>query len=201
MDCKITEKEEKVANKEEANEEDKATIKRKHSCGFPVSVDDHNHNHHDTDRDNDSDDGDDDHSTRGSSCGGWRRNKKKRTDHQQPRDHDDGVAVAENDGDVFAMLPTELLSYVLLAHLDSVWHFICMHVCHRWRNLLLAMQRPSSLPGGSGYTAALAGGGHLEVLQWARSQGCPWDKWTFMLAAQEGHLKVLQWVESQEEQL
>ena len=35
--------------------------------------------------------------------------------------------------------------------------------------------------------------GHLEVLQWARAHGCPWDKWTCAYAAEGGHLEVLQW--------
>ena len=38
-----------------------------------------------------------------------------------------------------------------------------------------------------------AGGGHLEVLQWARARGFPWDKWTCAYAAGNGHLEVLQW--------
>jgi hypothetical protein len=36
-------------------------------------------------------------------------------------------------------------------------------------------------------------GGHLEVLQWARQNGCEWDKWTCSYAAGRGHLEVLQW--------
>jgi len=34
-------------------------------------------------------------------------------------------------------------------------------------------------------------GGHLEVLQWARANGCPWDIRTCHAAAEGGHLKVL----------
>jgi len=36
-------------------------------------------------------------------------------------------------------------------------------------------------------------GGYLEMLQWARAQGCPWDEWTCIQAAKRGHLEVLQW--------
>ena len=36
-------------------------------------------------------------------------------------------------------------------------------------------------------------GGHLEVLQWAHQNGCPWDRGTCEAAAQEGHLQMLQW--------
>ena len=41
--------------------------------------------------------------------------------------------------------------------------------------------------------AAAALGGHLEVLQWARANGCPWDIRTCHKAAEGGHLKVLLW--------
>jgi hypothetical protein len=36
-------------------------------------------------------------------------------------------------------------------------------------------------------------GGHLEVLQWARRLGCPWDEFTCVYAAKGGHMEVLQW--------
>ena len=38
-----------------------------------------------------------------------------------------------------------------------------------------------------------AEGGHLEVLQWARANGAPWDERTCRDAAEGGHLEVLQW--------
>ena len=38
-----------------------------------------------------------------------------------------------------------------------------------------------------------AGGGYLEVLQWARANGCPWDEETCTFAAKKGHNEVLQW--------
>ncbi len=40
-------------------------------------------------------------------------------------------------------------------------------------------------------TAAL--GGHLEVLQWAREEDCPWNERTCANAALGGHLEVLKW--------
>jgi hypothetical protein len=39
-----------------------------------------------------------------------------------------------------------------------------------------------------------AEGGHLEVLQWARTNGCDWDESTCYAAAEGGHLEVLQWL-------
>ena len=35
--------------------------------------------------------------------------------------------------------------------------------------------------------------GHLEVLKWARENGCPWDSFTCSYAALNGHLEVLRW--------
>ncbi len=36
-------------------------------------------------------------------------------------------------------------------------------------------------------------GGHLEVLVWARANGCEWDDRTCAWAAQNGHPEVLEW--------
>ena len=40
---------------------------------------------------------------------------------------------------------------------------------------------------------AAARGGNLGVLQWARENGCEWDKRVCSQAAEGGHLGVLQW--------
>ena len=44
-----------------------------------------------------------------------------------------------------------------------------------------------------------AGGGHLHILHWARSQTppCPWNEKVCPTAALHGHLQVLQWLRSQ----
>jgi len=41
--------------------------------------------------------------------------------------------------------------------------------------------------------ASAARGGHLEVVQWAHANGCPWDEQTCARAAGGGRLAVLQW--------
>ena len=38
-----------------------------------------------------------------------------------------------------------------------------------------------------------AAGGHLVVLKWLHSTGCPWDSATCEAAALCGHLEVLKW--------
>jgi hypothetical protein len=56
----------------------------------------------------------------------------------------------------------------------------------------LQWARESDCPWCQGMCSAAAGGGHLEVLQWARAN-CPWDVRTCSAAAKGGHLEVLQW--------
>jgi hypothetical protein len=41
--------------------------------------------------------------------------------------------------------------------------------------------------------AESARNGHLDVLQWCRENGCPWDERTCAFAALNGHLYILQW--------
>ena len=41
--------------------------------------------------------------------------------------------------------------------------------------------------------ASAAENGHLDVLRWLRTKGCPWDECTCIAAAAYGHLDVLQW--------
>jgi len=41
--------------------------------------------------------------------------------------------------------------------------------------------------------ASVAEGGHLDVLEWARANGCSWDSLTCAYAASKGHLDVLEW--------
>ncbi len=82
--------------------------------------------------------------------------------------------------------------HILCQHVKPTWQVVCKSVCQRWHLLLLA-QPPPSL----NYTTTLAKKGHLEVLQWAVSQGCPWDKDTCAKAALYDHLKVLKWARGQ----
>jgi len=54
--------------------------------------------------------------------------------------------------------------------------------------------RTPHLGGNNLLTCAYAAeGGHLHILQWARENGCPWDKYTCAEAAEGGHFHILQW--------
>ena len=61
----------------------------------------------------------------------------------------------------------------------------------------LQWARSQGCPWESDTCSSAASNGHLEVLQWARSQGCPWESDTCSSAASNGHLEVLQWARSQ----
>ena len=38
-----------------------------------------------------------------------------------------------------------------------------------------------------------AGGGHLEVLKWARANGCPWNNRVLHYAAKYKHAAIVNW--------
>ena len=44
-----------------------------------------------------------------------------------------------------------------------------------------------------GVMAWAAAGGQLELLQWLRAEGCPWDFNTCYYAVEDGHVEVLRW--------
>ncbi len=95
-------------------------------------------------------------------------------------------AKGEHQEGAFGVLPNELVLYILCQHVKPIWQVVCKSVCQRWHLLLLNQRLP--LPD---YTITLAKKGRLGVLQWARSQGCPWDERTCAIAAEGGHLEML----------
>lgn len=52
-------------------------------------------------------------------------------------------------------------------------------------------------PWDSGTCASAAAGGQLQTLIWLKERGCPWDETSCSLAASNGHLQVLQWARKQ----
>ena len=58
---------------------------------------------------------------------------------------------------------------------------------------LLKWARQNGCPWNGGPCTTAAFGGHLEVLKWARENGCPWGELTCAQAAKGGHLEVLKW--------
>ena len=58
---------------------------------------------------------------------------------------------------------------------------------------VLQWARDNGCPWDEKTCAAAASTGHLDVLRWARDNRCPWDEKTCEGAGRWGHLDVLQW--------
>ena len=82
--------------------------------------------------------------------------------------------------------------------LESHYHEnTCSRAAEEGHLEVLQWARSEGCPWDNRTCSEAAGGGRLAVLQWARSQGCPWDEDTCFYAASEGYLEVLQWARSQ----
>ena len=95
-------------------------------------------------------------------------------------------------------------------YIDPSYHVVFKHVCRDYRAVLpvktksviadytssvsmIQWARANGCPWNKNMCSKVARGGHLEVLQWAHANGCPWDEDTCFWAAGCGHLEVLQW--------
>ena len=70
---------------------------------------------------------------------------------------------------------------------------LCAYAAKNGHLEVLQWARARGCPWDERTCACAAWNGHLEVLQWARAHGCPWDEDTCAWAAENGHLEVLQW--------
>ena len=75
-----------------------------------------------------------------------------------------------------------LQRYVKNGNLDMVKFYIKNGCPLRWKKHICILA---------------ADNGHLEILKWARSEGCQWSKWICWLAAGKGHLETLKWAISE----
>jgi hypothetical protein len=71
--------------------------------------------------------------------------------------------------------------------------YTCKYAAYGGHLDILKWARANGCPWGRTTCAFAAEGGHLEVLQWARENDCPWDERTCATAAYGGHLDVLKW--------
>ena len=69
---------------------------------------------------------------------------------------------------------------------------ICKAAARAGKLEVLQWARANGCPWSATCSKAAAGG-HLEVLQWAHANGCPWNELTCSEAAKGGHLAVLKW--------
>ncbi len=127
-------------------------------------------------------------------------------------------------GSPIGVLPLEM-AHAVLAQVDDLTLPACLFVCHDWRDAvadrakntwrgrqhllserlaadgrLATLQWARStldIPWGRTTCSEAARQGHLDLLRWARAQGCPWDENTCAQAARGGHLGLLQWARAQ----
>jgi len=64
---------------------------------------------------------------------------------------------------------------------------------HGKLDVLKYLRETMNIPWDVATGAAAAWIGNLEILKWARENGCPWDKRTCDNAARNGNLKLLKW--------
>ena len=77
---------------------------------------------------------------------------------------------------------------------SALSEWTCMYAAKGGHLELLQWARANGCPWNEETCGAAAENGHLEVLQWVRANGCPWDWRTCAGAAEGGHLEVLQWM-------
>ena len=69
---------------------------------------------------------------------------------------------------------------------------VCLLAAGRGYLNVLQWARANGCPWDSTICCSAAGMGHFDVLQWARANGCPWDENTCTFAAEKGRLEILQ---------
>jgi hypothetical protein len=69
------------------------------------------------------------------------------------------------------------------------------HVCFYAAGHLevLRWARENGCPWNSNTCSSAANGGHFEILKWARENGCPWGSSTCAYAVKGGHFEILKW--------
>jgi hypothetical protein len=70
---------------------------------------------------------------------------------------------------------------------------LCIWAAENGRLDVLQWARANGCPWNEWACACAAENGHLHVLEWLREHRCPWDRWTCGYAARGGHLNILQW--------
>jgi hypothetical protein len=86
---------------------------------------------------------------------------------------------------------TALRNLLQRGHLDR--RFVCKNAAQGGHLEVLRWARANGCPWDEATCASAAESGHFEVLRWARANGCPWDEATCASAAESGHFEVLKW--------
>jgi len=92
----------------------------------------------------------------------------------------------------------QLAALILLKDHGCPWdEYTCFHAAKGGHLNILQWARANGCPWWDEWTSHNAAkGGHLNILQWARANGCLWNENTSAFAAEYGHLNILQWLRS-----
>ena len=91
-------------------------------------------------------------------------------------------------------LPTDLIRLIIsFVARSPLSHITARFVCRRFRDLLPPLSEETRLHARHYFCTYAAVDGYLNLIKWARANGCSWNTQTCARAAQGGHLEVLQW--------
>jgi hypothetical protein len=74
-------------------------------------------------------------------------------------------------------------------HKEEVFYLICNPISKQFLNLFFLIKDVQMYR--KDFCEQCSKLGFLNILKWARKQGCPWDEWTCSAAASNGHLHIL----------
>src|SRR5689334_10696245 len=92
-------------------------------------------------------------------------------------------------------LPTDVLRLILSSYVarSPLSHITARFVCRRFRDLLVPPLSQQTRQQVLYFCNLAAAEGNLNLIEWARTNGCPWNEDTCACAAEGGHLEVLKW--------
>src|SRR4051812_18897833 len=79
---------------------------------------------------------------------------------------------------------------LILKLIPSYKHQILRLVCKDWYNVFRNTPRVSPCK----CISECAFYGELQLIQWLRENGCPWNEDTYSSATKGGHLKIIKWL-------
>src|SRR3984885_15425533 len=96
----------------------------------------------------------------------------------------------DEDKYLFENIPKEI-SNIILSNVGKVEFVIMTRVCKIWKIIIRSFC--SCFIKKEEFINSVAQLGYLNIIQWARENGCDWDSLTCSYAAKGGHLEVLKW--------
>src|SRR5580698_3081438 len=91
---------------------------------------------------------------------------------------------------LFENIPREIFD-IILSNVGKVEFVIMIRVCKMWKIIIRSIC--SNFIKKEEFINSVAKLGYLNIVQWARENGCDWNSSTCSYAAKGGHLEVLKW--------